>query len=50
MRRVLGVGNIYFATFLLMAATGLAAEPPLPRIGGRKPSPRSTAIRFRWRS
>ena len=36
MRRVLGVGNIYFATFLLMAATGLAAEPPLPRIGGKE--------------
>jgi parvulin-like peptidyl-prolyl isomerase len=35
MRRVLVV-NILVATFLLMAATGFAAEPPLPRIGGKE--------------
>src|SRR3990172_8796565 len=36
MRRVLLVINILVATFLLMAATGFAAEPPLPRVGGKE--------------
>jgi len=36
MRRVLVWVTILVGTFLLMAATGFAAEPPLPRIGGRE--------------
>ena len=36
MRRVCKAINILVATFLLMAATGFAAEPPLPRIGGKE--------------
>lgn len=36
MRRVFKAINILIATFLLMAATGFAAEPPIPRVGGRE--------------
>jgi parvulin-like peptidyl-prolyl isomerase len=36
MRRVFKAINILIATFLLMAATGFAADPPLPRVGGKE--------------